>query len=105
MKGLLVGVAIGFIAGMIDVIPMLIRRLSKESCWSAFIHYFVLGLIIPFVHIDLFPWMKGAIIAVLTALPIIILVYPQDKKAIVPMIISSLILGSAIGQVGSIFIE
>jgi len=52
MKGLLVGAAIGFIAGIIDVIPMLIRRLSKESCWSAFIHYFVLGLIIPFVHID-----------------------------------------------------
>ncbi|KGN74350.1 hypothetical protein HQ47_04650 [Porphyromonas macacae] len=105
MKELLIGAAIGFAAGMIDVIPMLIRKLDKESCLSAFVHYFVLGLIIPFVHIDLYPWMKGAIIAVLTALPIIILVYHRDRKAIIPMIVSSLILGSAIGQVGAIFIE
>ncbi|WP_373718822.1 hypothetical protein [Bacteroides heparinolyticus] len=42
MKELLIGAAIGFAAGMIDVIPMLIRKLDKESCLSAFVHYFVL---------------------------------------------------------------
>lgn len=105
MKELLVGAAIGFGARLIDVIPMLVRKLDKESCLSAFVHYFVLGLIIPFVRIDLYPWLKGAIIALLTALPIIILVYPRDRKAIIPMVISSLILGSAIGHVGAIFIE
>ncbi len=104
MKQLLIATLIGLTAGIIDVTPMLIRKLDKTSCLSAFVHYFVLGLIIPFVSVDVYPWLKGAIIAILTAVPIMILVYPKDKNAIIPMTVFSLILGAAIGHVGAIFI-
>ncbi|RRD01950.1 hypothetical protein [Prevotella sp. OH937_COT-195] len=85
MKELLFGATIGFVAGIIDIIPMILQKLDKTSCISAFVHYFVLGLIIPFVNIDIYPWLKGALIAILTAFPIMIIVYPKDKKAIIPI--------------------
>lgn len=55
MNNILIAITIGLVAGMIDVIPMMIQKLDKSSNISAFIHYFALGLIIPFVNWDLTP--------------------------------------------------
>ena len=104
MKDILIAIAIGLIAGLIDVIPMIIQKLDKSSNISAFIHYFALGLIIPFVNWELTPWIKGILIALLTSIPFMVLVFPKDKKAIIPMIIFSLILGAGIGIAGAKFI-
>lgn len=105
MNDFLIAVVIGLIAGLIDVIPMIIQKLDKRYTISAFVHYFALGLIIPFVNWEIAPWIKGIVIALLTALPIMIIVYPKDKKAIIPMIIFSLILGAGIGIAGAKFID
>jgi hypothetical protein len=99
-----IAILIGLIAGIIDVIPMIIMKLDKVSSISAFVHYFVLGLIIPFVNWDLSPWLSGAIISFLSALPIMIIVFPKDKKALVPMIVFSIVLGAGIGIAGAKFI-
>lgn len=104
MNNFLIAVLIGLIAGIIDVIPMLIQKLDKNSNISAFIHYFALGLIIPFVNWDMTPYLKGILIALLTSIPFIVIVFPKDKKAIIPMIIFSLILGAGIGIAGAKFI-
>ncbi len=104
MNDFIIAVIIGLIAGLIDVIPMIIQKLDKSSNLSAFIHYFALGLIIPFVNWDITPFIKGVLIALLTSIPFMVLVYPKDKKAIIPMIIFSVILGAGIGIAGAIFI-
>jgi len=104
MNNILIAVIIGLAAGLIDVIPMIIQKLDKTSCISAFIHYFILGLIIPFVNWDLDPWFRGMIISLLMALPVMVIVYSKDKKAIIPMTIFALILGAGIGIVGAKFI-
>jgi hypothetical protein len=104
MNDFVIAVIIGLVAGLIDVIPMLIRKLDKRDSISAFIHYFALGLIIPFVNWEMTPWIKGIIIALLTSIPIMIIVYPKDKKAIIPMVLFSLILGAGIGIAGAKFI-
>ena len=104
MNNLLIAAIIGLAAGVIDVVPMLIQKLDKKDTLSAFLHYFVLGLIIPFIQWGTAPWLKGAIVALLTAIPIIVLIYPQDKKAIIPMIAFSVILGAGIGVAGAKFI-
>lgn len=98
---LLTAVAIGLIAGIIDVIPMIIQKINKRDSLSAFIHYFALGLIIPFVHWEIAPWLKGIVIAFLTSIPIMLIVYPQDKKALIPMTLFSWILGAGIGVAGA----
>jgi hypothetical protein len=104
MNEFLIAIIIGLVAGLIDVTPMIIMKLEKVANISAFVHYFVLGLIIPFVGWDIAPWIKGIIISVLSALPVMIIVYPKDKKAIIPMIVFSLILGAGIGIAGAKFI-
>jgi len=58
---------IGLIAGLLAVVPMIIQWLDRTSCLLAFVHYFVLGLIIPFINWDIQPWLRGSIVALLTA--------------------------------------
>ena len=92
---------IGIGAGVIDVLPMIKMKVDKYSCISAFVYY----VIVPFVifGINWFGnlwWLKGGVIALLMAIPVIILVAKEDKKSPVAMTIMSIALGSIIGVLG-----
>jgi hypothetical protein len=92
---------IGIGAGVIDVLPMIKMKVDKYSCISAFVYY----VIVPFVifGINWFGnlwWLKGGVIALLMAIPVIILVAKEDKKSPVAMTIMSIVLGSIIGVLG-----
>jgi hypothetical protein len=104
MKEILIVLLIGIIAGTIDVIPMIIQKMDKYANLSAFAHWIVLGLIIPFVSWNIAPWLKGLIIAEISAIPILLIVAPNDKKAIIPISIMSAILGIGVGLAGAYFI-
>jgi len=104
MNDIFIAMIIGLAAGLIDIIPMIIQKLDKRDTISAFVHYFALGLIIPFVSWGIASWITGVVIALLTSIPIMIIVYPRDKKAIIPMIVFSLILGAGIGIAGAKFV-
>ncbi len=104
MNDFLIALLIGIAAGLIDVVPMIIMKIKKVATISAFTHYLVLGLIIPFVNWNLSPWITGVIISFLSTLPVIIIVYPNDKKSLIPMTIFSIILGAGIGLAGAKFI-
>ena len=104
MNEILIALLIGIIAGIIDVVPMIIQKMDKYANLSAFIHWVILGLIIPFVSWDIAPWLKGFIIAEISAVPILLIVVPEDKKAIIPISIMSAILGVGVGIVGAYFI-
>jgi hypothetical protein len=104
MHDFLVAFGIGLVAGIIDVVPMIIMKLEKAANISAFIHYFVLGMIIPFVNWGIDAWLTGIIISFLTAVPIMIIVYPAGKKSIIPMVLFSVVLGAGIGLSGEAFI-
>lgn len=104
MNPLLIAISIGVIAGTIDVIPMVLQKKDKFSCLSAFIHWVVLGLIIPYVHWDVVPWVKGSLIGALTAGPVMLLVFPLERKALIPILLFSLFLGAAVGVAGARFV-
>ena len=58
-------------------------KIDKHSCISAFIYY----LMIPFVifGLDWFGnlwWIRGGVVTLLLAMPVIILVFKEDKKAL-----------------------
>ncbi len=103
MNNFLIALSIGICAGIVDVIPMLIQKLNKTASLSAFSHWVVLGLIIPFVDWDIDPWLKGLIIAELSGIPIMIIVGAQDRKALIPITVMSAILGAAVGFAGAYF--
>ncbi len=104
MNDIFIAFLIGIVAGIIDVVPMIIQKLEKEANVSAFVHWVVLGLIIPFVSWDIAPWLKGLIIGLLSALPIMIIVFPKDKKSLIPIGVMSALLGAGVGLAGAAFI-
>ena len=82
---------IGIVAGVIDVLPMIKMKVDKYSCLSAFFYY----VIVPFIIFEIkwfaqLWWLKGGIVALLIAIPVIILVSKEDKKSPVAMTIMSL---------------
>lgn len=92
---------IGIIAGIIDILPMIKMKVDKYSILSAFVYY----VIVPFVifRINWFGniwWLRGGVVALLMAIPVIILVAKDDKKSPIAMTIMSIVLGSIIGVVG-----
>ncbi len=104
MNSFFIALTIGIIAGIIDVLPMIMQKMDKTANLSAFTHWVVLGLIIPFVSWDMAPWLKGLIIAELSAIPILFLVAKEDKNAILPILIMSALLGAGVGWAGAYFI-
>ena len=105
MNKIFIALIIGIIAGTIDVIPMIIQRIDKYACISAFVQWIVLGLIIPYVNWDLQPWLKGLIIAEISALPIMILILAKEPKSLIPIMVFSAILGILVGISGARFVN
>ena len=101
MDTLLLSAIIGVVAGIIDIIPMLIQKLDKRASISAFLQYFFVSIII--VNIDL-PhivwWLQGGLISVAFALPVVFIVSSQDKKAVPIILTMAAILGTLIGIAG-----
>jgi len=101
MKIFLFTLLTGIIAGAIDVLPMIKMKLDKYAICSAFVFY----LIIPFIvfNTNLFGmpwWLKGGVITLLLALPVIILVAKNGIRAAIPIVAMSVILGTLIGIAG-----
>jgi hypothetical protein len=105
MKNIFIALIIGISAAIIDVVPMIIQRIDKYACISAAIQWIVLGLIIPYVSWDMQPWLKGLLIGEMAALPVLILVFAKDPKSVIPIILFSAILGTAVGLAGAKFIK
>ena len=100
MRKLLICLMIGIIAGIIDVIPMIVQKLDIYANASAFVHWIVLGIIIPYVSFKLKGWIKGLVIAVISSLPVIIIVLKDNPCSVIPILVMSVVLGSLVGFAG-----
>lgn len=101
MKKFTIALLIGLTAGTIDVVPMYFMHLNWYANISALIHWTILGVIIPFVNWDIKPWLKGIIIATICAFPVIIQTLEKDYSSVLPILLSSVILGALIGSVSN----
>jgi hypothetical protein len=101
MDTLLLSTVIGIVAGTVDIIPMIIQKLDKRATISAFLQYFFVSIII--VNIDL-PhivwWLQGGLISAALALPVVVIVSVQDKKAVPIILTMAAVLGTLIGIAG-----
>jgi len=101
MNIFLLTLLIGVIAGIVDVLPMIKMKLDKYAISSAFIFYLIMPFIIFNINIlqDIW-WIKGGIITFLLITPILILVAKEGKAGVLPIAITSFILGTCIGIAG-----
>ena len=101
MKTFLLTLLTGAVFGTVDILPMIRMKLDRFAITSAFVFY----LIVPFIvyDTDLFGivwWLRGGVITLLLALPVIILVAKSGIQSCIPIAAMSVVLGTLIGVVG-----
>jgi hypothetical protein len=97
MKKLKLGITLGIIAGIIDVVPMLIQNLSWDADLSAFCMWVLNGFLIATSSIKLKGALKGLLISFLVIIPTVIIVGAKDPVSLIPISIMTTILGSLLG--------
>ncbi|MDP4094056.1 MAG: hypothetical protein Q8920_11925 [Bacillota bacterium] len=105
MGNLLITLIIGLVAGVIDIIPMILQKLDRYSIISAFVQWLVVAFVIININFGVEGWLKGLIVAILMALPIVILVMKDDAKSVLPILIMCSILGSLTGYIGDKYVR
>jgi hydrogenase/urease accessory protein HupE len=88
----------GALAGIIDVIPMLLQNLTWDANLSAFAQWVVAGFLISTSELKLPGYQKGLLISLLLLIPVGILVGWKEPMSLIPMFAMTVILGSALGH-------
>ncbi len=96
-RKIVVGVLFGIIAGVIDVIPMIIQKISWEANLSAFMLWVISGFMIATSAIKINSILKGIIISFLLIIPVGIIIGSKDLTSLIPIVLMTFILGSLLG--------
>jgi len=97
MKKQFIGISFGAIAGIIDVIPMIIQKLTWDANISAFSMWIIVGFLISTIDLKINSIIKGILIAFLVLLPSAILIGWKEPVSLMPISIMTIILGGLIG--------
>ncbi len=97
MQKIKLGIILGVLAGVIDVIPMIIQKLTWDANLSAFIFWIIAGFVIAISDIKIKGALKGVVLSLILIIPIAILIAWQEPISLVPIIIFNIILGSLLG--------
>ena len=97
MKKIKIGLLFGIIAGVIDVIPMIIQNLTWDANISAFTMWIVVGFLIATIDLKINSVIKGILIAFLVLLPSAVLIGWKEPVSLVPIAIMTTILGGLLG--------
>jgi hypothetical protein len=104
MKSYLISLLIGLIAAVIDIVPMIIRRMDRLFIISAFFVWIVLGVFIPKINFVSISFLNGIIVSVLFVLPMAFLIYKLDQKGLPIVIVTTIVLGCGVGFFSKMFI-
>jgi drug/metabolite transporter (DMT)-like permease len=97
MKTILIGILLGIAAGIIDVIPMIMKKLTWDANISAFLMWVIVGFFITTIDLSMNPIVKGILVAFLVLTPCAILIGWKEPKSLIPIIVMTLILGGLLG--------
>ena len=94
---IIIGVVLGIVMGVLDVIPMVLQGLTWDANLSAFFLWFVSGFMLATSNLQIKPVLKGIVIAFLCLLPSVFIIGWHDPVSLVPIIVMTLILGALLG--------
>jgi hypothetical protein len=95
------GVLLGAVAGVLDMIPMLLQGLTWDANLSAFFLWVVSGFMLATSNLKLAPVLKGILIPFICLLPSAFIIGWKDPFSLVPIGVMTLILGALLGLVYS----
>jgi threonine/homoserine efflux transporter RhtA len=93
----MVGVSFGAIAGIIDVIPMILQNLTWDANLSAFSMWVVNGFLIASSKLEMNSILKGVLISFTVILPVAILIGWKEPASLIPISLMTGILSSVLG--------
>jgi len=94
---ILSGIVCGFIAGLIDLIPMILQNLTWDANLSALSMWIVTGFFIATTTLRMNVILKGMIVALLCLLPCSFIIGWKEPASLVPIGIMTLVLGGLLG--------
>lgn len=97
MNKKLAGLLFGALAGVLDVVPMIIQKLPWSANLSALAMWVVVGFLISTSNLKLAAPVKGLLVAFLVLSPCAVIIGWQEPKSLVPIGIMTVVLGSALG--------
>lgn len=97
MNKIFTGLLLGFIAGIIDVIPMIFQGLTWDANISAFTMWIVIGFLVAVTDLKITPIIKGIVIAYLVLLPTSVLIGWKEPFTLFPIYVMTTILGGLLG--------
>jgi len=97
MKKIKIGILLGVVAGIIDVIPMIMQNMTWDASISAFFMWVVIGFLIATSDLKINPIIKGVLTAFLVLLPSAILIGWKEPFSLIPIAIMTAILGGLLG--------
>jgi len=92
-----IGIILGAVAGCIDVIPMLMQKLTWDANLSAFSMWVVVGLLLSISSLKINYFIKGIVIAFLVLIPCAFIIGWHQPASLIPITLMTLILGSFLG--------
>lgn len=94
MSTFILSLLLGLAIGLIDVIPMILRKLPRHSTFAAFIHYFVATVVIVNIDLPMLPWwIEGGVLGLALMIPMLIHVGHEDRKPLPIITANAVILG------------
>lgn len=96
-KKIVIGILCGLLAGMIDLIPMIIQNLPVSADLSALSMWIIIGFILSITEWKINPVLKGIIISFLILTPSAIIIGWGNPAVLIPIFIMTLILGGFSG--------
>jgi len=97
MKKIKIGLLLGMVAGVIDVIPMIMQNLTWDANISAFTMWIVVGFLTATIDLNINPIIKGVLTAFLVLLPTAILIGWKEPVSLIPIVIMTTVLGGLLG--------
>ena len=96
-KRIQTGLLLGMVAGIIDVIPMILQHLTWDANLSAFSMWIVIGF---FMSITQFPFKgmgKGLVVSFCILTPTLFIIGWKEPVSLIPITTMTAILGSLLG--------
>ncbi|ADU63214.1 MAG: hypothetical protein KUA35_03790 [Pseudodesulfovibrio sp.] len=93
IKALLLGIA----AGIIDVIPLVFQGSGWQICIATLLRWLGLGMIITYARMPFVGWLSGLLVGLLTGIPFAVLASEAAPATVVPLLLTSLVLGGLLG--------
>jgi len=97
MEKVKLGILLGLLTGIVDLIPMVYQKLTWDANLSAFTFWIINGIVIATTNFKIKGWLKGMVISLMLFIPLAFIIGGKQPISLIPILIMNVILGTGLG--------